>query len=245
MFKAKIKADILKTVIDTTSILVDEAKFHITPEGISLKAVDPAHVAMVDLSLGSKAFEEYKAEDLELGIDLGKLDQIMKLASAGDVISLDYKEDAHRLVVKVANIVRKMSLVDTAGMPDAKVPNLNLPAEVVVKSSEISQGVLASKAISDHVALTADTDGFELSAEGDTDSVNLKLPKDLLVSLKSSERVKSLFSLDYFANMIKAAKSSDAILLKLGNDYPVMMEFDIADGNGHVVYLLAPRIESD
>ena len=39
---------------------------------------DPAHVAMVDLSLGSKAFSEFKASDLELGLDLDKLKEILK-----------------------------------------------------------------------------------------------------------------------------------------------------------------------
>ena len=38
-----------------------------------LKAVDPAHVAMVDLSLGKDAFEELEASDCELGIDIDKI----------------------------------------------------------------------------------------------------------------------------------------------------------------------------
>jgi hypothetical protein len=29
----------------------------------------------------------------------------------------------------------------------------------------------------------------------------------------------------------------------LGKNYPLKMEFDIADGKGKVVYLLAPRVE--
>jgi proliferating cell nuclear antigen len=44
--------------------------------------------------------------------------------------------------------------------------------------------------------------------------------------------------------MVKAAKGSAGIHLNLGNDYPVKIEFDLAGGNGHVTYLLAPRIES-
>ena len=66
----------------------------------------------------------------------------------------------------------------------------------------------------------------------------------LLAELKATERAKSLFSLDYFANMVKAGRTSPGIHLNLGNDYPVKIEFDIAGGNGHVTYLLAPRIES-
>jgi len=245
MFNAKVKSDVIKGIIDVTAPLVNEAKFNITPKGISLRAVDPAHVAMVDLEVKNTAFDEYKADDMELGIDLDKLSGIMRLANVGDMISLEYDEDTNRLIVKIGNLVRKMGLIDTAGMPDSKVPNLDLPAKVVVKASELSQGVRASEAVSDHLALTIDKNTFELFAEGDTDTVNLKLPKDMLIKLDSPGKHKSLFSIDYFSNMIKPVRSEDPITILMGTDNPIRVDFDIADKKGHVIYLLAPRIESE
>ncbi|MCJ2513332.1 MAG: proliferating cell nuclear antigen (pcna) [Candidatus Thermoplasmatota archaeon] len=245
MFKAKVKSEVLKGIIDVTSPLVNEVKLNINSKGISLRAVDPAHVAMIDLNINNKAFEEYKADDIELGIDMDKLSGIMRLSTAGDVISLDYDETANRLIVTIGNLVRKMSLIDTAGMPDPKMPNLNLPAKAIIKASEINRGVKASEAVSDHLAIKVNKDNFELFAEGDTDTVNLKLPKDLLVELKSDNNYKSLFSIDYFSNMIKPVKGEDNVTIHLGNDNPIKLEFDIADKKGHVKYLLAPRIESE
>jgi proliferating cell nuclear antigen len=245
MFNAKVKSEVLKGIIDVTSPLVNEVKFNITSKGISLRAVDPAHVAMVDLEVNSKAFEEFKATDMELGIDMDKLGSIMRLSSSGDMVTLDYDEESNRLIVKIGNLIRKMGLIDTAGMPDPKMPNLNLPGKVILKASELNQGVRASEAVSDHLALTVDKDTFELFAEGDTDTVNLKLPKDLLVELNTSSKCKSLFSIDYFANMIKPVRGEDPITIMIGNDNPIKVEFDIADSKGHVTYLLAPRIESE
>jgi proliferating cell nuclear antigen len=245
MFNAKVKSEVLKGIIDVTSPLVNEVKFNISSKGISLRAVDPAHVAMVDLQIKSKAFDEYKADEMELGIDMDKLGGIMRLSSAGDTVSLEYDEETNRLIVKIGNLVRKMGLIDTAGMPDPKMPNLSLPAKVVIKASELNQGVRASEAVSDHIALTVNEDNFELFAEGDTDTVNLKLPKDMLVELNASSKCKSLFSIDYFSNMIKSVRGEDQITMHLGNDNPIRVEFDIADSKGHVTYLLAPRIESE
>ncbi len=245
MFNAKVKSEVLKGIIDVTSPLVNEVKFNINSKGISLRAVDPAHVAMVDLEIKNDAFEEFKADDMELGIDMDKLSSIMRLSNAGDMVNLEYDEDNNRLTVKIGNLVRRMGLIDTAGMPDPKMPNLNLPAKIVLKSSELNQGVRASEAVSDHLALMVDKDSFELSAEGDTDTVNLKLPKDLLNELKTNSKCKSLFSIDYFSNMIKPISSSDPMTIMLGNDNPIKVEFDIADKKGHVTYLLAPRIESE
>jgi proliferating cell nuclear antigen len=245
MFNAKVKSEVLKGIIDVISPLVNEVKFNISPKGISLRAVDPAHVAMVDLQIKSKAFDEYKADEMELGIDMDKLGGIMRLSSAGDIVSLEYDEEANRLIVKIGNLVRKMGLIDTAGMPDPKMPNLSLPAKIVIKASELNQGVRASEAVSDHIALTVNEDNFELFAEGDTDTVNLKLPKDMLVELTASSKCKSLFSIDYFSNMIKSVRGDGEITMQLGNDNPIRVEFDIADSKGHVTYLLAPRIESE
>jgi len=245
MFNAKVKSEVLKGIIDVISPLVNEVKFNITPKGISLRAVDPAHVAMVDLNVKDKAFEEFKATEMELGIDMDKLGGIMRLSSSGDMVSLEYDEDTNRLIVKIGNLVRKMGLIDTAGMPDPKMPNLNLPAKVVLKAAELAQGVRASEAVSDHLALTVNKEDFELFAEGDTDTVNLKLPKDLLVELNTKSKCKSLFSIDYFSNMIKPVRSDDPITIMIGNDNPIRVEFDIAEKKGHVTYLLAPRIESE
>ncbi len=138
-----------------------------------------------------------------------------------------------------------MGLIDTAGMPDSKVPNLELPAKAIITSSELSKGVRASEAVSDHLALSIDKEAFELFAEGDTDTVNLKLPKDLLVELNSPGKFKSLFSIDYFSNMIKPVKAEEPITISLGNDNPIRVDFDIAEKKGHVTYLLAPRVESE
>jgi proliferating cell nuclear antigen len=245
MFHAKIKSETLKGVVDVVSTLVDEAKFNIDADGIELKAVDPAHVAMVDLKVSKAAFEEFTADETELGIDLDKIKEVLRLSRAGDIIEMEQDEAKNRLVLNVGNITRRMNLVDTAGMSDPKVPNLNLPAKMSVTSDELQKGIRAAESVSDHIALNATPDGFEMYSEGDTDSVSLKLPKDLLISLEVSEKVRSLFPLDYFSNMVRSIPAGSVVTINLGSDFPVKLEFEIADKQGSVNYLLAPRIESD
>ncbi|HEY5538991.1 MAG TPA: DNA polymerase sliding clamp, partial [Thermoplasmata archaeon] len=97
MFEAKVKADVLKEVVDVVSTLVDEAKFNVGKDAIGVKAVDPAHVAMVDLALDRGAFEAYKADEGELGVDMDKMKEILRLAKGGETISLNHDEDKNRL----------------------------------------------------------------------------------------------------------------------------------------------------
>ncbi len=242
-FRAVCKADVLKSLIDSLSTLVDEAKFQIAPEGLQVLAVDAAHVAMIDLSLSKAAFKNFEAEEMELGIDIDKLSDAIGLAGAGDEVEFNLEEEG-LLRLEIGNLTRRMTLVDTSGMTDPKIPDLELPARVKMPGDELERGIKAAEGVSDHVALHATEDGFELSAEGDMDSVNLALDKKTLLELDVSEEARSLFSLDYFSSMVKVAKTAGTVELRLGNDYPVRLKFEFANGEGDVTYLLAPRIES-
>ncbi|MGQ0796568.1 MAG: proliferating cell nuclear antigen (pcna), partial [Methanobacteriota archaeon] len=234
MFEAKLKAEVLKEVVDVVSTLVDEVKFNVGKDAVAVKAVDPAHVAMVDLSLDRAAFDAYKADDGEIGVDMDKMKEILRLAKSGDVIAMAHDEGKNRLVVSVGNTTRRMALVDTAGMSDPKVPSLNLPAKVTVRTDELRQGIRASESISDHIALKVSNSGFEIVSEGDTDNVSHAVPKELLEELQVKDAVRSLFPLDYFSNMVKSIGSATTVTLYLGSDYPVKMEFKIAGGKGEV-----------
>jgi len=245
VFKTKIKADILKRFININITLVGDAKLKITPKEMSLKAVDPAHVAMVDINIEKAAFEEYKADEMDLGIDINKFNDVLKLASPGDFIALEYDEKSNRLIVKIGNLVRRMGLLDTKEMPDSKIPSLSLPAKIVMEAAELRKGICASEMISDYLALIINRDGFELYATGDSDTVSLKLTKDLLTELRSEGKFKSLYAIDYFSNIIKTAKDDELITILMGNDNPMQLDFDFANKNGHVTYLLAPRIEAE
>jgi len=244
MLNAEIKSEVLKELVEIVGTIVDEVKINLDEDGLSLKAVDPAHVAMVDLSLSKDAFESYEANETELGLNLNKVEQFLKLSGSGDIISIDHDEDENRLTMQVNSITRQMALLDTAGMTDPNVPSLDLPLNLKIRGEYLLNGVKASENISDHVSITANPDGFEIFSEEDEDTVRLSLNEDDLEELSANEEVRSLFALDYFSSMIKCV-SKDAILdIELGADYPIKIEFGFAEGDGNVRYLLAPRIES-
>ncbi len=245
MFKVQLKSDTLKGLVNIISTLVDEVKFVITPESMTMKAVDAAHVAMIELEVDKGAFESYEADECELGLDLDRVKGVLKLASSGDVISMEQDEAHGRLVFKVGNITRRMSLVDTASMNDPKVPQLTLATDISLKVDELQKGIRAAESISDHITLRAGPGKFELSCEGDTDSVTLSLGAGEVEAINADIDVQSMFPLDYFSNIVKAIPAGTVVRIELDNDYPVKLVFALADGQAKVSYLLAPRIESE
>src|SRR2546426_10370485 len=129
MVDVKVKAEVLKEVVDVISTLVDEAKFNITKDAVSVKAVDPAHVAMVDLSLEKAAFEAYRADDGELGLDMDKVKEVLKLAKSIDVIAITHEEEKNRLGLNGGETTRRVSLLRPPGMSAPKGPSPNPPPQ--------------------------------------------------------------------------------------------------------------------
>ena len=251
MFKARIKADNLKEFIGTVGSLVDEAKLNVNEDGMQIKAVDPSHVAMIEANLIKSAFDSYETDVAEMGIDVDKFKTVLAVAGKEDMISMEKDDKLNRLVVNIGNLTRAMPLLDTSGMPDPKVPSLDLPAFVSVSVEEISQGLKASKSVSDHIALSTTKDSFRLICEGDNQNrVDLTLGKEQLEKLVSPEETTSLFSLEYFALMVNSLPPDRILHINLGNDLPVKVDADLAiedltGAQGNVKFLLAPRIDRE
>ncbi|MGI0053617.1 MAG: DNA polymerase sliding clamp, partial [Thermoplasmata archaeon] len=98
MFKARIKMEVLREAVEVISTLVSEVKLTISKDGIEAKAVDPSHVAMLVLKLKSTALEEFTGETTELGVDVEKIKEVLRLSKPGDVIELQYDGGKNRLV---------------------------------------------------------------------------------------------------------------------------------------------------
>jgi len=247
MFKAIVSADTLKETLDSVSVLVDECKIHLDEDGLSIRAVDPANVGMVDLDLAAAAFESYEADGGLIGVNLSRLEDIAGMADAGQLVQLELDEETRKLHIQIDGLEYTLALIDPDSIrQEPDIPDLDLPAHVVIEGRDIDRAVTAADMVSDHIALGVDAadELFYVDAEGDTDDVHLELTRDQLIDLEAGE-AHSLFSLDYLKDMNKAIPKDAEVELELGDEYPVKMHFDIAEAQGQVTYMLAPRIQSD
>ncbi len=247
MFKAIVSAETLKTALDSVSVLVDECKIHLDEDGISIRAVDPANVGMVDLSLDAVAFESYEADGGLIGVNLTRLEDIAGMADSGQLIELELDEETRKLHIQIDGLEYTLALIDPDSIrQEPDIPDLDLPAEVVIEGKDIDRAVKAADMVSDHIALGVDAadEQFYVQAAGDTDDVHLELDEEDLIDLQPGD-AESLFSLDYLKDMNKAIANDGEVTMELGEEFPVKLHFDIAEGNGSVTFMLAPRIQSD
>jgi proliferating cell nuclear antigen len=245
MFKAAINAELLKDAVAALAVIVDEVRLKIKPEGISVKAVDPANVAMGIFELGSSAFDEYNADECEIGVDLNKIMDLLGIADKNDTVRMELEEGNNKLLIDVGGLSYTLSLLDPSTIrAEPRIPQLELPAKVVLNGADLRRAVKAAEKISDHMLMGVSDDTFFMEAKGDTDKVRLEMGRDQLIDLKAGEAC-SLFSLDYLTDIVKPTNKVNEVTLSLGKDFPVLIDFEIANGAGRISYLLAPRIESD
>jgi proliferating cell nuclear antigen len=244
MFKAAIEAHKLIECVDALRTLVLEARFVLTPEAMSVNAVDPANVAMVSLDLPSAAFGSYEATEAELGVDLRKLGDILDMAAKDEVLGLELDEAQHRLVVRMRGLAYTMSLLDPSSIRKSpKMPNLQLPGLVVIHGDNLKRGMKAADKVSNYVSVGILGDTFFIEGTGDLDNVKFELKREQMLEVQPSD-VKALFSLDYLSDISKIAGKSERVSIELGNDYPVKISHSVA-GEGNMVYITAPRVESN
>jgi len=69
---------------------------------------------------------------------------------------------------------------------------------------------------------------------------------DAAVKINLTDSVQQTFSLRYLNNFTKATGLSDKVILRMGNEVPLEVEYKIGDENfGNLRYYLAPKIDDD
>ena len=246
MFKAIVTAATLQEVLSAVEALVEECKIHLDEEGISIRAVDAATVGMVDVSLSPSAFESYEADGGVIGVNLTRLSDIAGMGSGDDLIHFELDEETGKLEISLDGLEYTLALIDPDSIrQEPDIPDLDLPARVVLEGADLNRAVRAADMVSDHIAMGVDeaAEEFYVDAEGDTDDVHLALGADELIDLRPGT-AHSLFSLEYLKEMNGAIDSDAEVIIELGEEHPVTIGFQVAEGHGDVLYMLAPRIQS-
>ena len=254
-----VRAEVLQQVVDQLLTIVDEAIFRIGHDGLDVRAVDPANVAMVDLDVEPGAFESVGDGSFPIGVNLQKLDSYIDGASGGDLITLSVDAEVRKVNIDHTNVEVEMAGID----PEAMRGGANLPddidhrAEFEVDAKVLADAVENADLVSDHVELKADIDeeALVVTGRGDIDEIETVVGEDELSEANFPEEVTSLFSLPYlvggsqggskYGGLLKPLSSGTKVTGKLDDEMPVFLDYEFADGYGSVEMMLAPRIESN
>ena len=236
----------LKNPISIISELVNEVIIKVDKEKIELIAMDPANVALVNFKLLNSAFVEYSVDnELEIGINLDNLKQILRRAKPSDTLSLELKNN--RLKIELEGESKRTFHLSLLNIEDQKqrIPELKFNGIVEIDTSLFDEAVEDMSVVADAVTFIADTDKFSIQANGSLSNAVVQFNNDRSnIKLDSGNLIKSKYSLEYLKKIIKGSSLSDNVLISFGNDYPLKIDYKVLDKLS-LSFILAPRVAND
>ncbi|MEM5799522.1 MAG: proliferating cell nuclear antigen (pcna) [Candidatus Aenigmatarchaeota archaeon] len=240
------KVDLLRDSFSTIGELIDEGILKADKNGLSLTAADRAMVAVVQFRMPANVFEEFKADNIAMPINITNFVSIIKRAKPDDKITLELKDNKLEVIMK-SDSTRKFTvpLIDIQEEELPSIDKLEFKTKVRVKSDVLKNGIDDAEVVSDSVVFETKKDTFMMKAVGDTSSTELLINKDnpVLIEIQGSES-RARYPLDYLKKMIKASKLSDEATIMWSKDYPMKLSFKDVD-KIEVNFILAPRVQEE
>ena len=245
MLNVTARQELMRTIVETLGVVVEEARLDFGDDGLTVRVVDPSHVAMIKMEVDSAAFEAWNIDETKLGLEMRKLKEILALAGAGDMVELAYNDESGQATINIGRIDLNLRPLDNTTLSPPNVPTIELPCGVTIAGSDLALALRAARQVGDLVNFSLTDSSFTVNVSGSTDSVDVTFTKDELVAIDCSEAARSQYSLTYLTPMAKIFQGIEHVSLRFGENFPLKLTFDFADGAGHVEYFLAPRVEGD
>lgn len=229
-----VNADELITFLKPVSGLgaVSEIMVKLSQDDISLRVVDPAHVAMV-----GAVWTTPTGQEMDIGIDYDAAMKALALFSGQD-IRVTITDGS--VIIKGKKGQRTVPRVD----PDAigaprEIPALNTPVQIQTTVADLRDAMKGVNGISDHLKIYTAGDVATIETTDDRTAAEFTIAG----TVQSSDGdAAASYPWDYFFNVVKALTDGD-LNISIGTDYPITI--DATRGDIKQRYLIAPRIEQE
>jgi len=247
MLRVTAKQQLVREIVEVLSVLNEEAKIIWGENGLLVTIVDGSHVALLSAKIGNECFETYEVEPVEIGLELGKMKDLLSLGGS-DLVEIDYDEAVGMMNVRIGSVLRILRGLDTSTMENPSLPDLEFNSRATIDSEKLSKSLRAAKFVGELVDFSIDNNQLRVSVQSEAgEGVNVKFESGELGELSCSEASQSTYSLQFLEPLTRKLASgfTDEISLQFQEKYPLKMTWKTNDGGAEWVYFLAPRVIND
>jgi len=232
--------------------LVYEARFNFDEEGLRVRTVDPANVALVMVHIPARCFEKYlidsEMDSITLGLDVARIYDFCRSIKNGELVEMWTHENEFFLETRegLGHLRYAVSLIDPSAIrKEPKEPKLDLPVVAEFDMKEFKKFILAATKVSDDICFDSTGQEFKIYAESDTQ--RMSYVPDHIDGAELPD-AKSRFSLEYLTEFVKV--DSKVVKVHFGTNLPARFTFYLDskpddDLSAKIEYFLAPRIEAE
>ena len=196
MLRVTASTSLMREIVDILSVLTEEAKMSWGEKGLTIKVVDGSHVALLSATISDACFETYEVEPVEIGLELGKLRDLLTLAGPSDLVEIDYDDAVGAVNVRVGEVHRILRGLDTGTMQDPQLPVLDFDSNAAISSEKLSRALRAAKFVGEIVDLKLDSKEMRISVNVEAgEGVNVHFEAGELSDLVCPSETRGSYSL--------------------------------------------------
>ena len=239
-----------KVIVSTLQNLTEEAAFDVDSSGISFRAMDPSHIALIDLFWDAAAFEKFEAVEKDrFAVRVEDFAKIIKRAEKSDSVSISRSGSDALLIKMGTNREFEFHLLEST-ISSVPLPKLSLASKFTIDKKAFESVLEDISALSNHITIRADPSSsggmLSFSCKGDAGNAKIVFTKDQLVDFQSPQQSEAVYSLEYIQKVLKpASSSSDVVEFSFGSKMPLSASVSVGDpsksGRLKLSFFLAPR----
>jgi proliferating cell nuclear antigen len=248
MLRVTANTQLMREIVDLLSVLTEEAKMSWGEKGLTVNVVDGSHVALLSATISDACFETYEVEPVEIGLELGKLRDLLTLAGPGDLVEIDYDDAVGAVNVRVGEVHRILRGLDTGSMQEPKLPVLDFDCSAAIGAEKLSRALRAAKFVGELVDLSLDSKEMRVSVTVEAgEGVNVRFEAGELSELVCPSPTQGTYSLQFLDPLTRKLASglTQDIRVQFQDKYPLRLDWNSNDGGASWTYFLAPRVTND
>lgn len=248
MLRVTAKQQLMREIVDLLSVLTEEAKLCWGENGLTTTVVDGSHVALMSVTIADACFETYEVEPVEIGLELGKLRDLLTLAGPNDLVEIDYDGATGAINVRVGEVHRILRGLDTGSMAEPRMPELKFDCRAKLSAERFSRALRAAKFVGELVDLSLDKNQMTFSVTVEAgEAVNVRFDAGEMSELIAPKPTQSTYSLQFLEPLSRKLASglTDEVSLEFQDRYPLRLTWSSNDGGAAWSYFLAPRVSNE
>jgi len=236
-----------KAILQAIGDIADEAMFICNQEGITFRGIDPAHVALLDITFPKLSFASFECHATFFGISVSDFKNILSSASNEDQVELII-ENPHKMKISISGGLQMkydLNLIERSEV-NTQIPKIEATSKISLSPDTLAKIMSNIERVSESVTISSIPEKIQFRGSGNIGKAEVDLEKgnSELSMLEVSQDSSSVYSLEFMAKIIRnIGKASKNVNMEYGTETPMHMLFEMPSMT-KVEYYLAPRIEN-
>lgn len=237
----------ISQIIASLRTLLEDCTFSFSQEGLSIKAMDCSHVALIDIALPNANFEKWDVNnDAQIAFRLDDSMKMINLFEPNSLVRIGWNNDDN-----ILNFFNKSESykIRTIEPNKADTPLPRIPFDSRIKfDQEITLGDFIKQlrkieTVSDYITFETSHNWFVLSGKGDSGEAHIKNERGQVSIDKRDRDDNTTYSLEYLLPFLKTLQKDRTIELAYSTAKPLMIRVNLG-GSARMDFYLAPRVEN-